>query len=77
MTGRVTVHIWYPGGLEERARRLATLFRHPGVQVELVPGETEEIVIEGPGFATTDPTRATALVRRFLLINSKRGERSG
>ncbi len=71
----VTVRLRYPEDLEERARRLASIFRHPEVQVELVPGDTEEIVIEGPTFATTDPTRATALLRRYFLALKKRNGR--
>ncbi len=63
----IVVRLRYPEGLEERARRLASIFRHPGVRVELAPGEASEIVIEGPWGATTDPTRATALLRRYFL----------
>ena len=67
----VTVRIRYPVGDHDRARRVATLFRHPQVQVELVEGSTDELVIEGPWGATSDPTLATALLRRYMLARAR------
>ncbi|MCE4624629.1 MAG: hypothetical protein F7C35_02025 [Desulfurococcales archaeon] len=69
----VKVRIRYPRILEERARAVATIFRGDGIEVELVEDGVEEIVVEGPMFATADITRATALLRRYLIALEKRG----
>lgn len=68
----IKIIVRYPPGREDRARRVASLFRHPQVVVELAPGGAE-IVVVGPMFATTDLTLATALARRLLLeeVNKK------
>lgn len=68
----VKVRLRYPEVLEEKARRVATVFKHPNVEVELVPDNIDEIVIEGPSFATTDVTRATAMLRRYFLVLKRR-----
>jgi len=71
----VKVRLRYPEVLEDKARRVATVFKHPEVEVELVPDQIDEIVVEGPTFATTDITRATAMLRRYFLVIKKRDGR--
>lgn len=66
-TGDVVVRVRYPRFLKDRAVALAELLRAPGVRVELVEDVVDEIIIEGPTFATRDPTVATALLHRHLL----------
>ena len=70
------VRVRYPPGEETRAELVARLFKGaPGVRVELVRDGVEEVIVEGPTFATTDPTRATVLLRRYLAsLQSKRGD---
>ncbi len=65
----VVVRIRYPRFMLERAKALAGLFEAPGVRVKLVEDTVDEIVIEGPTFATSDPTLATALLARHLLAS--------
>ncbi len=78
MEGKIRVRVRYPPGLRGRAEKVALLFRHPLVMVELVEDGGEDIVVEGPGWATGDLTLATILARRELAwrrklnINSKR-----
>lgn len=72
----VKVRIRYPRLLAERARAVATIFEGDGIEVELVEDGVEEIVVEGPMFATADITRATALLRRYLLALEKKSLRA-
>ena len=55
---------------------MALLFHHPLVEVELVEdGGGDEVVVEGPGWATGDLTLATILARRELAWRKKLGRR--
>jgi len=55
---------------------VALLFHHPLVMVELVEdGGGDEVVVEGPGWATGDLTLATILARRELAWRKKLGKR--
>ncbi len=71
----VVVRIRYPKILRDRASKVATAFQDPKVKVELVEDSVDEIIIEGPVFATADLTKATALLRRYLLAVKKRESR--
>jgi hypothetical protein len=71
----VTVRIRYPDILEDKAKRIATIFMDPEIKIELVEDSIDEIVIEGPSFATADPTRATAMLRRYMIALKKRDGR--
>jgi hypothetical protein len=73
---KAKVRIRYPEILRERAVKLAKVFNHPDIMVELAEDDIDEIVIEGPNFATADLTRATALLRRYLLALEKRNGKS-
>ena len=64
---RVTVRIRYPPLQRGRARKIARLFKHPEVDVELVEDHVDSVIVEGPVFATDDLTLATALLRRYLV----------
>ena len=65
-----------PRGLRGRAESVALLFHHPLVMVELVEdGGGDEVVVEGPGWATGDLTLATILARRELAWRKKLGKR--
>jgi len=77
MDSPIRVRVRYPRGLRGRAERVALLFHHPLVMVELVEdGGGDEVVVEGPGWATGDLTLATILARRDIAwrrkLNSKR-----
>ena len=67
MSNKVVVRIRYPVGDYDKAQKIARLFKHPEVDVELVEDHVDSVIVEGPVFATDDLTLATALVRRFLL----------
>ena len=67
MANKVVVRIRYPVGDHDRAQKIAKLFRHPEVSVELIEDKVDEVIVEGPVFATDDLTLATALIRRFLI----------
>ncbi|MEB3845020.1 MAG: hypothetical protein LRS48_04995 [Desulfurococcales archaeon] len=71
MEGKIRVRVRYPPGLRGRAESVALLFHHPLVEVELVEDGGEDIVVEGPGWATGDLTLATILARRELAWRKK------
>lgn len=68
----VRVVIRYNPLAEKLASSIAKMFEGPDVEVLLErAGDVESVVIIGPMFATTDVTKATALLRRYLLAQRR------
>ena len=68
--GDVTVRIVYPSSYRLKAYSTAMLFAHKRVRIEFkVDDSIDDIIIIGPNWVTSDPTRATALARISMLDN--------
>jgi len=71
----IRILVKYPPGLRGRAEKVALLFQHPQVEVELAEDSGDDIIVEGPSWATGDLTLATILARRELAWRKKLAQR--
>ena len=71
----IRVLIRHPPELRGRAEKVALLFYHPLVMVELAEDNGDDIIVEGPSWATGDLTLATILARRDIAWHKKLARR--